>query len=184
LPRRCADRKLADLGTHVTKIETPHGDYTRTSARPGSQSAIFHMLEFGDNSSRRPAAARTHIVFALLLGLAGRRHPPNPTRLKWPVIPAAHVGYDVLNCPSRRSRLAWPTPQRSTSGRTSELPPARRPAHPVCPDDRDSACRLISFARKCALFIGRNPQVTVAEDIPSLGVSVWNGGERDEPAGR
>src|ERR1700758_4112039 len=41
---------LADLGASVTKIETPHGDYTRTWARSGAESAIFHMLNRGKRS--------------------------------------------------------------------------------------------------------------------------------------
>ncbi|EHB59155.1 Formyl-CoA transferase [Mycolicibacterium rhodesiae JS60] len=38
---------LADLGATVTKVESPHGDYTRTWARPGEESGIFHMLNRG-----------------------------------------------------------------------------------------------------------------------------------------
>jgi crotonobetainyl-CoA:carnitine CoA-transferase CaiB-like acyl-CoA transferase len=41
---------LADLGATVTKVESPHGDYTRTWARPGAESAIFHMLNRGKRS--------------------------------------------------------------------------------------------------------------------------------------
>src|ERR1700756_3325076 len=49
---------LADLGASVTKVETPQGDYTRTWARPGPESASFHMLNRGKRSEvldpRRP----------------------------------------------------------------------------------------------------------------------------------
>jgi crotonobetainyl-CoA:carnitine CoA-transferase CaiB-like acyl-CoA transferase len=41
---------LADLGATVTKVESPYGDYTRTWARPGAESAIFHMLNRGKRS--------------------------------------------------------------------------------------------------------------------------------------
>lgn len=41
---------LADLGASVTKVESPHGDYTRTWAKPGAESAIFHMLNRGKRS--------------------------------------------------------------------------------------------------------------------------------------
>lgn len=41
---------LGDLGATVTKVESPHGDYTRTWAKPGAESAIFHMLNRGKRS--------------------------------------------------------------------------------------------------------------------------------------
>ena len=43
---------LADLGATVTKVEPPYGDYTRTWARPGAESAIFDMLNRGKRRSR------------------------------------------------------------------------------------------------------------------------------------
>jgi crotonobetainyl-CoA:carnitine CoA-transferase CaiB-like acyl-CoA transferase len=38
---------LGDLGADVVKVEGPHGDYTRTWALDGSESAIFRMLNRG-----------------------------------------------------------------------------------------------------------------------------------------
>jgi hypothetical protein len=77
---------LADLGASVTKVETPHGDYTRTWAWPGAESAIFHMLNRGKPSEvldpRRPedkARARDIAMGAdVIVGLtneAGGRDP-------------------------------------------------------------------------------------------------------------
>jgi CoA-transferase family III len=67
---------MPDLGAAVTKIETPHGDCTRTWARSGAQSAIFHVLNRGKCVS---------------LAVATRR---------------IQLGYDVLNCPYRAASTA------------------------------------------------------------------------------
>ncbi len=60
---------LADMGASVTKVESPHGDYTRTWARPDSESAVFHMLNRGKRSvmldPRQPADKASALAIAL-----------------------------------------------------------------------------------------------------------------------
>jgi hypothetical protein len=44
---------LCDLGADVVKLEGPHGDYTRTGALEGSETAIFPILNRGNIEQRK-----------------------------------------------------------------------------------------------------------------------------------
>ena len=93
---------LADLGATVTKVESFHGDYTRTWAREGAESAIFHMLNRGKRSEvldprRTEDRARAREI-AMAADVIVENHGDAMART---------YGFDYADIASERSALIW-----------------------------------------------------------------------------